>query len=215
MRFIGVTGGVGSGKSSLLDFIKLHYNCKIFLADEVAHTIYEPGNPGYEDMLALFGEDILITDEEQSDFSAGSVDGKRPISKNKVSKYIFSNPEYLQKVNEIVHPAVIQYVMQQYELYKRENNVELFFFEAALLIENGFGNIVDEMWYIYADKATRIKRLMSSRGYTEEKALSIMNKQLSEEEFRSHCDFVLDNSKDLAFSFDQIKQHLEGYTWKE
>ena len=98
---------------------------------------------------------------------------------------------------------------------RAKGDVELFFVEAALLIENGFGEVVDEMWYIYAREEVRRKRLSVSRGYTPEKIDRIMSSQLSENEFRKHCDFVIDNSDSLENSYRQIRQKLEAYTWRE
>ena len=98
---------------------------------------------------------------------------------------------------------------------RAKGDVELFFVEAALLIENGFGEVVDEMWYIYAREEVRRKRLSVSRGYTPEKIDRIMSSQLSEKEFRKHCDFVIDNSDSLEDSYRQIRQKLEAYTWRE
>ena len=98
---------------------------------------------------------------------------------------------------------------------KNKGDVELFFVEAALLIESGYEHIVDEMWYIYAREDVRRRRLSESRGYTPEKIEKIIASQLSEEEFRQHCDFVIDNSDSLEDSYRQIRQKLEAYSWKE
>ncbi len=91
----------------------------------------------------------------------------------------------------------------------------MFFVEAALLIECGYGALTDEMWYVYADEETRRKRLREYRGYSEERIDGIMSSQLSEEQFRESCDFVIDNSGTLAESFAQIDRKLEAFTWQE
>ena len=91
----------------------------------------------------------------------------------------------------------------------------MFFIEAALLIENGYNDFVDEMWYIYARDDVRRARLKSSRGYDDEKITHIMESQLSEERFRVGSDFVLDNSGDLSEAYSQIQKRLEAYRWKE
>ena len=95
------------------------------------------------------------------------------------------------------------------------HETELFFIEAALLIEKGYSDIVDEMWYIYSDDETRIKRLMESRGYTRKKALSIMDNQLSDADFIENSDVIIDNSGDLESAFAQVKARLEGFTLVE
>lgn len=196
MRLIGITGGVGAGKSEILKYIGTHYSCEIYLADEVAHKVKEPGQPCYEHLVTLLGKDILNEDGT--------------IHKGKMATRIFGDEVLLAKVNEIVHPAVQQYILEKIaEAVK--NQVALFFIEAALLIEAGYKEIVDELWYIYADEEVRRTRLTSSRGYSEEKIRQIMDNQLTEEAFRASCDFVIDNSGALEDSFRQIDEYLQEY----
>ncbi|MGN0430914.1 MAG: dephospho-CoA kinase [Lachnospiraceae bacterium] len=201
MHLIGITGGVGAGKTEILSFIKKHYNCKIYLADEVAHLVQSPGEKCYEEIVSLLGKEILT--------DTGSVD------KGKMAAVIFNNAELLEKVNAIVHPAVKEYLKQALEEVRREGSTELFFIEAALLIESGYKDFVDEMWYIHASDEVRRMRLMQSRGYSPEKIAQIMSKQLAEEEFRKNADFIIDNSGTLESAYSQIKKRLEAYTWQE
>ena len=83
------------------------------------------------------------------------------------------------------------------------------------MIEAGYKELVDELWYIYADSKVRKDRLRSTRGYSDEKIEQIMSSQLSEEIFRKECDFVIDNSGSLADSYRQIGEKLEAFTWRE
>ena len=122
---------------------------------------------------------------------------------------IFSDEKLLAKVNAIIHPAVKELILDEIGKEKEKGSIRFFFVEAALLIEDGYLDIVDEMWYIYADKEVRKKRLLSSRGYSEEKIDSIMATQLSEEEFRKYCKVVIDNSGSLLEAYGQIDQELE------
>ena len=199
MKLIGITGGVGSGKSQVLSFIREHYLCRIYLADEVAHIVQQKGQSCYEEILHLLGEDILAAD--------GEIDRKKMASK------IFGDEALLCRVNEIVHPKVEEFICQKIKESEENGEVELFFIEAALLIEAGYGHIVDEMWYIYTREEIRRIRLKESRGYSDEKISQIMASQLSEEEFRKSCDFVIDNSGTLEDTHLAIKQRLEEYTW--
>ncbi len=201
MLFVGITGGVGAGKTEILKYIKAHYKCEIYLADEVAHLVKLPGTECFKALVRLLGEDVLGRDGQ--------------IDKGVMAGKIFADADILEQVNEIVHPAVREYLLQQLEVARRSGEVELFFVEAALLIEAGYGPLVDEMWYIYADREVRAKRLREARGYSEEKIAQIMRNQLSEEEFREGCDFVIDNSGDLADSYRQIDKKLEAYTWQK
>jgi dephospho-CoA kinase len=94
---------------------------------------------------------------------------------------------------------------------KTKGKTDFFFVEAALLIETGFDKICDELWYIYAQKKVRIQRLKESRGYTEKQIDDMFDRQLSEAEFRKHCQVVIDNSGELEESIAQIRGILEGY----
>ena len=201
MKFIGITGGVGAGKSEILKYIKRHYKCEIYLADEAAHEVKRAGTECFDRLVTLLGSDIVDEDGE--------------INKAVMADKIFGDEELLRQVNEIVHPAVKDYLMAKYEAALENPDIELFFVEAALLIEAGYKELVNEMWYIYADSNDRRKRLMYSRGYSEEKIQNIMDNQLTEEEFREACDFVIDNSGLLADSYRQIDKKLEAFTWQE
>ena len=201
MKFIGITGGVGAGKSEILKYIKRHYKCEIYLADEAAHEVKKAGTECFDRLVTLLGSDIVGEDGE--------------INKAVMADKIFGDEELLRQVNEIVHPAVKDYLMAKYEAALENPDIELFFVEAALLIEAGYKELVNEMWYIYADSNVRRKRLMYSRGYSEEKIQNIMDNQLTEEEFREACDFVIDNSGLLADSYRQIDKKLEAFTWQE
>lgn len=201
MKFIGITGGIGSGKSAVLAYIGKHYKCEIYLADEVAHLVKRPGTKCFAKLVELLGQDILGAD--------GCID------KAVMADRIFAKEEILAQVNAIVHPAVQEFLLQKLKEARQKQEAELFFVEAALLIEAGYGSLLDELWYIYADSRVRVQRLREARGYSEEKIQKIINQQLSEEEFRKECDFVIDNSGTLEESYRQIDKKLEAFTWQE
>lgn len=198
MRLIGITGGVGAGKSELLKYMEKNYLCRIYLADRVAHEIQMPGQPCYHKLVDLLGRQVLSED--------GNID------RSVMASMIFRDKELLQKVNALVHPAVQEYLLEKVKEASNDPEVELFFIEAALLIEAGYKAVVDEMWYIYAAGDVRRSRLRESRGYSEEKITQIMDSQLTEEVFRESCDFVIDNSGSLEESFGQIDERLKNYT---
>lgn len=201
MKFIGITGGVGAGKSEILKYIKKHYKCEIHLADEAAHEVKRAGTECFDKLVKLLGPEIVAEDGE--------------INKVVMADKIFADEELLRQVNEIVHPAVKEYLLDKYRKALFNPEIELFFVEAALLIEAGYKALVDELWYIYADAEVRKNRLMQSRGYSEEKIQNIMENQLSEEAFRKECDFVIDNSGLLTDSYRQIDKKLEAFTWQK
>jgi len=200
-QFIGITGGIGAGKSEILKYIKKHYKCEIWLADEVAHLVKRNGTPCFDALVELLGEDVVATDGE--------------IDKAKMADKIFSDEMLLEQVNALVHPAVQTFILDKLSDARENPEVEIFFVEAALLIEAGYSDLVDELWYIYADEEVRRARLKASRGYSDAKITSIMLQQLSEERFRLACDFVIDNSGSLMSSYRQIDKKLEAFTWQE
>ena len=201
MRVIGITGGVGAGKSELLSYVEKNYNCQVILADQVAHLLQRKGEACYDALVELLGRDCL--------------DGDGSIDKKKMAERIFADLALLQKVNEVVHPAVKEWILLQINKAKREGVLDFLFIEAALLIENGYENIADELWYIHADKEIRKERLRTSRAYSDQKIEQIMASQLSEDIFRSHCKVVIDNGGTLEAACNQIHEKLEDYLWQK
>ena len=194
MKVIGITGGVGSGKSLILNYIKDHYNCEIIMADDLAKDLCKKGELCYKPLVKLLGKDVLGTDKE--------------IDRSVMAQKIFSDDSLRTGVNNIIHPGVKKFILKRIAYLRRKKTKAFLFIEAALLIEDGYKDIVDELWYIYTDKAVRRERLKESRGYSDEKIDSIMASQLSEEEFRLNSDFEIDNSGDSEVSFSKIRERL-------
>ena len=194
MKVIGITGGVGAGKSEILAYLREHANCRIIIADKVAHDLEKQGGVCYDRIVALLGEEVIAED------------GK--IDKSKMAARIFADKGLLVRINEIVHPAVKEYIVNEIAKEKKVGRLDYLFIEAALLIEDGYKEIVDEMWYIRTDEKTRRDRLKASRGYSDEKIDSIIREQLSEEEFHKNCSTVIDNSKSLESAYGQIDKKL-------
>ena len=193
MLKIGMTGGVGAGKSRLLAFIQEKYDAFVIQADQVGHILMEPGMPCYEPVIDLFGPDIVKND--------------KTLDRRRISDVVFAEAEKRQKLNEIIHPAVKEYIR---EALGREEAAGrgIAVVEAALLLEDHYRAFLDEIWYVSADEETRIQRLRDARGYTEEKARSIMSAQASDSYFRSHADFVIDNSGTPEEAEMQIMERL-------
>lgn len=191
MRTIGVTGGVGAGKSQVLGLLREHFGAELILADEVAHELMEPGGESYRQVVGRFGEGILLP--------SGQIDRKA------LAEIIFHSEKERLAVNAIVHPLV------KAEIRRRiaASNCELAAVEAALLLEDHYDEFLDEIWYVYAPEEERIRRLMESRGYTRQKAKSIMDSQMGDEQFRRRCHRVIDNSGSLAETLAQLSALLE------
>ena len=189
MNTIGITGGVGAGKSAVLKYLEEKYEAYIIVADELAKELEEPGKSVFKALKESFGNDIISDD--------GSLDKKA------FSALIFSDEDALKRANAIIHPAVKEEILRQMD-EKKAQGCSLFVVEAALLIEEGYDKILDELWYVYTDESVRFKRLEENRGYTREKSLSIMRRQKSDIEFRKYCRRIIDNSADLWETKAQI-----------
>lgn len=201
MRVIGITGGVGAGKSAVLNYLSGRTDCRVIMADRVAHELEKPGGICHARIVALLGREIISEE--------GGIDRRR------MAEVIFEDRELLAQVNAIVHPAVKEYITWAITEERKKGSIEYLFLEAALLIEEGYGQIVDEMWYIHTDEKTRRERLKASRGYTDEKIDGIMKRQLSEGEFYRQCAVVIDNSGTLESVYRQIDEKLGEELWQK
>lgn len=193
MRIIGITGGIGTGKSTVLHLLKEEYNAYIVEADKLAHDLMEPGQTAYKRIVNAFGKDILCTD--------GRIDRKI------LGNIVFQNKNALDRLNGIVHPEVKEYILRDIKQKKKED-LSLYVIEAALLIEDGYRSVCDELWYIYVEKEERIRRLLCGRGGSREKWEQIINSQSTESYYRAHCDAVIDNGNNLKITADIVKELL-------
>ncbi|MGN1184283.1 MAG: dephospho-CoA kinase, partial [Oliverpabstia sp.] len=191
-----VTGGVGAGKSEILTYIADNWNAAVVETDEVGYLVMRPGKSCFAPIVELFGPGILQED--------GTLD------RAKIADLVFGDKELLEKLNAIVHPAVKRYIQKAIDR-ERELDTDVFIVESALLVEDKYNAICDELWYIYADEETRTERLMKNRGYSKEKIQSIFANQLSEDEFSEQCDFEIDNSGDFEDTKEQIKRRMQMY----
>jgi len=193
MRVIGVTGGVGAGKSTVLEYLKEQYSAELILADVVGHEVMEPREPAYEKILEAFGDQILAED--------GRIDRKA------LGAIVFACPQKRKLLNSIVHPAVKAEILSRLKRY-REEGKECAVVEAALFLEENYSEFCDETWYIYADEECRRRRLKSSRGYTDERIDQIFGSQKTHDEFLSRCSIMIDNRGTAEETHHQIDQRM-------
>ena len=188
---LGITGGVGCGKSTLLSMLEKKKGAKVILADNLGHEVMEPGTECYEQIVALLGSSIL--------------DETGHIKREKMAQIIYGDDEKRRQVNEIVHPSVKKEIKERIRMWRAEPLVVV---ETALMFESGCDAYCDEVWGIFTDPEIRIDRLLKSRGYSREKSLSIMQKQMSYEELKQKCSHVLFNDEDPDKLWEQIKELL-------
>lgn len=179
MKVIGITGGVGSGKSQVLSYFEEAHHAVICQADQVAWKLQEPGETCYQEIVSHFGTEILNADAT--------------INRMRLGQIVFGDKAQLLVLNGIMHPAV-KCEIEKHILEETKKGTRLFILEAALLIEEHYDEICDELWYIYTDEQIRRQRLIESRQYSNEKIDAIMASQLSEELFRKACKRVIDNN---------------------
>ena len=193
MKIIGITGGVGAGKSTVLDYLREQFHAYVIQADQVGHQVMEPGEICYSQVIALFGEHILKKD--------------KTIDRKAVSDVVFGNEEKLKKLNGIIHPAVRQSVLEDIQLQK-EKKTAIVVVEAALLLEEHYEKFCDKVWYVHTDREIRISRLMENRGYSREKSESIISSQAPDEYFAKHADYIIRNNGDIKDTWLQVEEGI-------
>lgn len=198
MKVLGITGGVGAGKSTILAYLKQSYGACVIELDKVAHQLMEPKKAAYQKILETFGREILAENGE--------------IHRGKLYQRAFCSREWVERLNEIVHPLVKEEVRRQIRQEEEEGNAPFVVLEAALLLEDHYDEICDEIWYIFVREEVRRDRLRASRGYTDEKIAEILKNQRSDREFRAACQFTVDNSSDIIENtYEQIDKGLKEH----
>lgn len=187
---IGLTGGVGAGKSTVLSFLQEKYGFYVIQADLVARKLMNPGKEAYKAVCAYLGPSILQENGE--------------IDRKAMADIIFHDPLKREEIDRLTHPLVWEAVRKE----AGEHAGQPVVIEAAIPSKD-FRDICDEMWYLYTSREVRIHRLKESRGYSEEKAESIMGNQATEEEFRNFSNAWIDNSGSEEETRKQIEALLE------
>lgn len=199
MKILGITGGVGSGKSRILYELKNEYNAYVIEADTLAHELMQPGKTIYNKIIEEFGRDILSDEEPYT------------IDRTKLGEIVFNDSESLKRLNQISHPLVKEEILRQISEKKAEGGTSLFVIEAALLIEDGYKEICDEIWYIWVSREERVRRLIKQRGYTREKCISIFESQKPDEYYKKYANFTINNEKSYENSSKQLKARLNKF----
>jgi len=189
MKVIGLTGGIGSGKSTVSGFLA-ELGAAILNADEVGHKALKPDTEIWRQLVAAFGRQIVAPD--------GNIDRK------KLGNIVFSSTEALSRLNQIMHPPMYDMVKARLEEYRRQGT-GVVVLEAPLLLEAGWAPLVDEVWMTTAPEATVLKRLKERSGISQAESLSRLRSQLSPAEWAKHADVVINTDCDL----DEIKAKVK------
>jgi len=189
MKVIGLTGGIGSGKTTVSQYLA-ELGAVIIDADKVGHEALKPDTEAWREVVSAFGREVLTT--------TGEIDRK------KLGEIVFNNPESLSRLNQIMHPRMYDMVKEQIEKY-RQQGVDVVVLEVILLIEAKWTPLADEVWVTVASENTVVKRLKRQRGLSEEEILARIRSQMSSEERQKHADVVINNEGD----FDELKASVE------
>ncbi|MGH7933587.1 MAG: dephospho-CoA kinase [Candidatus Binataceae bacterium] len=179
MLTIGLTGGIGSGKSTVTQILAA-LGAPIIDADKVGHAIYQPDGPAYGDMIAAFGEDILAPD--------------RTIERRKLGPIVFADPAALKRLNSIVHPRMFQRMREMVGTMRAQGERKPIVIEAAILIEANWQPLFNEIWLIVTSRERVIERVERDRQMKREQTEARIKAQLSDEERRKHATTVLTNN---------------------
>ena len=194
MKIIGVTGGVGAGKSTVLNYLEKRYGAKLILADLVGHEVMEPGHEAYEQIVKVFGQEIVSED--------------KTIDRKALGAIVFADEKKRMILNRIIHPAVRQEILRRLEEAEL-SHLSYVVVEAALFLEENYDAFCDETWYIYTDEKIRRQRLKESRGYSDERIDQIFHSQKTHEEFQKRCMFMIDNNGSEEETFRQIDRRMK------
>ncbi|HOV79898.1 MAG TPA: dephospho-CoA kinase [Bacillota bacterium] len=196
MVVIGLTGNIGSGKSTVAGLLK-NLGAKVVDADRVARQVVQRGTPALKEIVGYFGSDILTED--------GSLDRK------KMGALVFEDPLARAKLNEITHPRIKEAIRREIEEFKSRGEPGVLVVEAPLLIEVGLQNDVDEIWVIKVNENDQIERLAQRDGLTPGEARARIAAQLPQSEKLRYASRVIDNSGGPAETEKQVKRHWADF----
>jgi dephospho-CoA kinase len=195
MKIIGLTGGIGSGKSTVAGFLE-EMGATVLDVDRVGHEALEPGSEGWQRAIEAFGRDILTT---------GDV-----IDRARLGRVVFNDPEARRRLNDILHPIIQGMADARLEEYRRRG-VATVVLEAPLMLETGRQWQADEVWVTVAPEARVIERLRNKAGLTEAEARGRMQAQLSNEERIRHADVVIDTDCSLEELREKVATLWRGF----
>ncbi len=193
MKVIGLTGGVGAGKSTILAMMQQLETCRVIDADKVGHALMEPGERNYRAVLEYYGSGILLPD--------GSIDRK------KLALLAFSSPQETSRLDALTHPGIHDAIAAQI-CAARKSGCPLLVLECAMIHQAGLLALCDEIWYVHVPAPIRKQRIMQTRGYEESRAEAVIRLQPSEEQYRRMCSWEIQNTCDPSEVRAQIAARL-------
>lgn len=190
MLTIGLTGGIGSGKSTVAQILG-EFGAPILDADKVAHTTYAPGGPAYDAVIAAFGAEIVALD--------------RTIDRKKLGAIVFGNPERLNMLTSIVWPATFESIRRNVSGLRASGAGLPIVVEAAILIEANWQPLFDEIWLVRASREQVVARIESQRGLKPAETEARIRAQLSDQDRAKHASLIIENNGSL----EELRDLLE------
>ena len=194
MFIIGLTGGIGTGKSTVSKYLE-EKGCLILDADAISRKMTEKGMPALAEIAKAFGQNLILEDGNLDRASLGNI--------------VFNNKEKLDTLQSIITEKVVEYINLEIKKLKSNNYTGIVVVDAPLLFECNMQGIGDENWLVSVDLDTRLARVMARDGLSKEQILSRINNQMSQEDKEKLSHVILDNSGSLEELYAQIDMNLE------
>ncbi|MQF83077.1 dephospho-CoA kinase [SAR202 cluster bacterium AD-802-E10_MRT_200m] len=186
---IGLTGGIGTGKSLVSQFLQ-GLGAGLIDADKLGHQAYRPHSTAWDQVVAAFGTQITLPDEE--------------IDRKKLGSIVFADTSKLDLLNAIMHPKIAEMAKVEIDNLKTQN-FPVAVLEAAVLIEANWMSLVDEVWVTIAPEELVVQRIQIRNKLSEEAIRSRVKSQLPQEERIAYAHVVINNDKDEHALREQIK----------
>ena len=190
MYTIGLTGGIGTGKSEVLSILH-DLGASTVQADLLAHEIYSPGKPAWQDIIHTFGSEILTAEHQ--------------INRKKLGEIVFADKNKLSKLNQIVHPRIFEHLKELIEKQEMAG-VRLLVIEAAILIEAEWTEMVDSVWVVKASRSIIIDRLKGKTTLSEKQINQRINAQISDAKRQEKANEIITNNGDKSELRDQVRK---------
>lgn len=187
---IGLTGGIGSGKSTAAQILG-ELGAEVIDADKVGHKIYLPDTPAWREIIEAFGEGVLAAD--------------RTVDRSKLGPMVFADPQALQTLNRITHGKIYAFIQGQVDYIRQKQLAQVVVVEAAVLIEAGWQSLAEQLWVVAASVETVIARLQTYKNMPEAQARSRIAAQLSNDQRIAQADMVIWNNHGLP----ELRQAVE------
>lgn len=190
VKTIGLTGGIGSGKSTVARILE-GLGARIIHADTVGHEIYRPHTEGWHRVTAAFGGGILQRDQT--------------IDRQKLGAVVFADPEALKRLNAIVHPLMFAEIQRRISAHRAAGFPQPIVLEAAILVEAHWLPLVDEVWLVVAGRDAVIERVAAERNLSPQEVGARLGVQLSDAERRRYAQVVIENTGSVDNLREQVR----------